>query len=60
MIKKWLRIDKIEAENKRLKHVVNAFDDKLNELDKLATLDADEGVRGPCTIILSGVFRGRG
>ncbi len=37
-----------------------AIDSKMAKLDSLATMDLDGGYRGPNTIVLTGVFRGRG
>lgn len=44
-------------------HVVGTSQDidyKMERLDKLATMDLDGSYRGPNTIVLTGVFRGRG
>ena len=49
---------------KALVRKINRLEYKLNtkvkELDKYTTIDADIGYRGDCTIILTGVYRGRG
>lgn len=63
-IKKWFGIDKVEAENAVMRSMVerhlNAVKSRMTELESHSRLDADMGVRGPCTIILTGVYRGRG
>lgn len=38
----------------------NQIDERLSEFSSLHKMDADENYRGQCTIILTGVFRGRG
>jgi hypothetical protein len=64
IIKKWLGVDKLIAEISLLK-IQNAG--LSNQLDKTHSLmkeftrvDADIGFRGNNTIILTGVFKGRG
>lgn len=63
-LKKWLGVFDLESENKRLKLIiskqVDRITNRISELDKLTEVDVDIGARGPCTVILSGVFRGRG
>ena len=63
-VKKWLGITQLENENKMLRQLImkqaDRVTNRIDELDKLTTMDVDVGVRGPCTVILSGVFRGKG
>lgn len=70
-IKKWLGVDdlseqisRLADENNRLKRNINTQSDRItkriSELDDLTAIDVDVGVRGPCTVILSGVYRGKG
>ena len=64
LLKKWLGVSVLEAENLYLRRVIasqaDRITDRIAELDKLTAMDVDVGFRGPCTIILSGVFHGRG
>lgn len=41
-------------------HLAKQIDKKVKELDHLTREDWDIGARGPSTIILTGVYRGRG
>lgn len=67
-IKRILGLDKLEieiAETRRMMEVKARDTDhrlsaRLEELDRLTAMDADFGVRGPCTVIYTGVYRGRG
>lgn len=63
-LRRWLGIHALELENKRLREHLVAVQDRVDyrfeELDKLTAMDVDVGLRGPCSIILSGVYRGRG
>lgn len=63
-IKTKLGITTLEEENKYLRSELvrtqTKIDKQIHELDNLTRIDGDMGVRGPCTIILSGVWRGRG
>lgn len=63
-VKKWLGI--LDIENKQVKMAESLacqgimLDNKIKELDKLTREDWDLGLRGPSTIILTGVYRGKG
>ncbi|AUQ74731.1 hypothetical protein [Phaeobacter piscinae] len=65
--KKWLQdrlgITALVKENDRLNGLVKSqsrvIDKRLSELDELTKIDADVGFRGNCTVILTGVYRGR-
>jgi hypothetical protein len=58
------RIQIVDESNHRMENYVggmqNQIDEKLKEFQSLHAMDADESYRGQCTIILTGVFRGRG
>jgi len=64
IIKKWIGITALEARadasEKKAKIISEYLDKKIAELDKLTREDWDIGARGPSTIILTGVYRGRG
>jgi hypothetical protein len=59
-----LGITALEQENNSLKYQLSVqstrLDRRIAELDELTAVDADVGVRGPCTVILTGVYRGNG
>lgn len=70
-LRDWLGITSLEKDHDRLFDFMNQLgvrldresnrlDARIAELDKLTAVDADMGVRGPCTIILTGVYRGKG
>lgn len=63
-LKKWLGILDLEAKNtvfnQRLDKQASAIQKRIKELDKLTCEDVDIGMRGSSTIILTGVYRGRG
>lgn len=63
-IRKWLGIDALDRKNEMLEQNISKqaerVTNRIDELDKMTAMDVDVGVRGPCTIILSGVFRGKG
>jgi len=64
----WVRekmgVTALERENKfmrdELASQARRIADRIAELDDLTRMDADVGFRGDCTIILTGVYRGRG
>lgn len=66
-LKKWLRdwlgVTALADENARLSQLVRnqgrIIDRRIAELDELTKIDADVGFRGNCTIILTGVYRGK-
>ncbi len=62
-LREWLGIYDAAVELDRLKDEARRTESRLAirlaELDNLTRLDADVGFRGPCTVILSGVYRGR-
>lgn len=64
MLRKWLGIDTLEKRADTHSYILDGLagqiDKKIKELDKLTREDWDIGVRGPSTIILTGVYRGRG
>ena len=66
--KKWIKeitgiaelernVFELEWSNRRLKDFVS---ERMAELKKFSRVDADVGVRGSSTIILTGVYRNRG
>lgn len=58
---KWLGIDQAFAnQNMEIRRYKQKLDDTLIDLDRLTAFDADVGVRGRCSVILTGVYRGRG
>jgi len=63
-IKKWLGVTALDARIKKQEAVLAilspAIDEKIRDLDKLTREDWDIGMRGPSTIILTGVYRGKG
>ena len=63
-LKKWLGVAQLEKQHIGMSSIINAQEsritDRMRELDQLTAIEADVGFRGPCTIILSGVYRGRG
>ena len=63
-IKSWLGIVALETEIEYLRHVIRTEHDRITrrieELDKLTREDIDLGFRGNNTIILTGIYRGRG
>lgn len=64
LVKKWLGVSTLAAEIDHLRaeqeHERNRLTKRISELDKLTAIDADVGFRGPCTVVLTGVYRGRG
>lgn len=66
-LRKWLGIEDYElasnaihSSNKSyIESVHTKLDRRLAELDRLTKVDADVGVRGKNTIILTGVYRGK-
>ncbi len=63
-LKDWLGVYALEQENEALKRRLTEqskrLDKRIAELDRLTKVDVDVGMRGPCTIILSGVYQGKG
>jgi hypothetical protein len=63
-IKAWLDIRATELEIEHLRAVILAqtsrITSRMQELDKLTREDVDVGVRGACSVVLTGVYRGRG
>jgi len=63
-IEMWLGIPALRLENaalrKRLESESRRISARIAELDKLTAIDVDIGMRGSCTVILSGVYRGKG
>jgi CRP-like cAMP-binding protein len=63
-IKSWLGITALEMEIDHLRGVINTEQKRIarriEELDNLTREDIDIGFRGKNTIILTGVYRGRG
>lgn len=59
-----LGITALERENailkQRLAEQSTRLDRRIADLDELTAMDADIGFRGPCTVILTGVYRGNG
>lgn len=63
-LKSWLGVVELELSHDHLEQRISVQTDRIThriaELDKLTAIDGAAGVRGPCTIILSGVYRGKG
>jgi len=63
-LKKWLGVSALEGTANLHQHRLDVqrdkIDDRIAELDKLTACDVDVGYRGPCTMILTGVYRGKG
>ena len=63
-LRNWLGITALTNDVERLRanllSQAERVTTKLAELDKLTAIDADIGVRGRCSVILSGVYKGRG
>lgn len=63
LIKKWLGIQALEDENKRLNSQIQSHrifvERKMSELKAYTKVDADVGFRGNNTIILTGVYKKR-
>lgn len=63
-LRAWLGVDVLEQENARLRQTImcqaDRVTDRITELDELTRMDVDIGYRGPCTVILTGVYRGKG
>lgn len=65
---KWLKeklgITKLEKRNiyltNKLEWLEDHVDSKVSEFTEYTRVDADLGVRGNCTIILTGVFKNKG
>ena len=55
----WLGVVDLERENAALRQLIGRqskrVTERIAELDKLTKVDVDIGMRGPCTVILSGV-----
>lgn len=65
--RKILGIDKLGQENLELKNSLRSTQSKLNtiqgkleDLDKLTRYDVDVGFRGQCSVVLTGVYKGKG
>lgn len=52
--------EQIADQSKQIKWLSNRVETKFTDYDKLTTRDFDFGYRGNCTVVLTGVFRGRG
>lgn len=63
-IKRWMGITALELEIDHLRQIINAeqarITKRISELDDLTREDVDVGVRGPCMVVLTGVYRGKG
>lgn len=64
LIKSFLGITKLEEENKYLRSMIENHRayvaDKVKELKDYTRVDADIGIRGNNTIVLTGVYRNQG
>jgi hypothetical protein len=62
-VRNWLGIDALEVRLTAAYSCIGRADEKLkqrmDELDRLTHMDADVGYRSGCTIIISGMYRGR-
>jgi hypothetical protein len=59
-IKKFLGLDTILTTLTQVQENQRFLSHKIDEFDKLKSLDIDVGFRGQCTVVLTGVFQGRG
>lgn len=64
-LKKLLGVDELERQNRNLREELDVMHtfmrQKFERLEKHERIDADLSIkRGECTIVLTGVFRGRG
>ncbi len=64
MIRKFFGIEALEDRTATLerqnRELSKILDDKIAELDRLTRKDLDVGFRGNNTVVLTGVYRGRG
>lgn len=63
-LKSWLGITVLQNELEDTRNALNNFrgyaSSKFDNYDRTERADIDVGFRGPCTVILTGVFQGRG
>lgn len=63
-IRKWLGVEEDAARSARqIELAMNGLrkaGEKFDEYDKLNKMDIDASFRGECTVVLTGVFRGKG
>ena len=62
-IRKWLGVTELEGDVETQRRMIVdqtiKISKRIEELDRLTCRDADIGFRGNCTIVLTGVYRGK-